>query len=128
MHCLELEAQSLALTQVPLPSPFTTLSTYLSSYLFANSSILFYLSIHLFNYQSIYLFSYSFNYLYQHLCIYNHFIWQLASPLSFGEGVDAVQMPDQDQDPAVAEHCVVSGWGALEVSLIEQKCRYWKNQ
>ncbi|XP_042886535.1 trypsin-like [Penaeus japonicus] len=39
---------------------------------------------------------------------------RLASPLTFGEGVDAVPMPDQDEDPAVAEHCVVSGWGALE--------------
>ncbi|XP_063590322.1 anionic trypsin-like isoform X1 [Penaeus indicus] len=39
---------------------------------------------------------------------------RLVSPLSFGEGVDAVQMPDQDEDPAVADHCVVSGWGALE--------------
>ncbi|XP_037786537.1 transmembrane protease serine 3-like, partial [Penaeus monodon] len=39
---------------------------------------------------------------------------RLASPLSFGEGVDAVQMPDQDEDPSVADHCIVSGWGALE--------------
>lgn len=40
---------------------------------------------------------------------------QVLEPLVLGSGVEALSVPEQDQDPEVLVHCTVAGWGSTQV-------------